>query len=229
MIGIYKIQNKINNKIYIGQSIEVEERIKEHKRIPFRENRPTYFYSLYSDMRKYGIENFSFEIIEECKKDELNKKEEYYIQQYNSFQNGYNQTPGGDSAAAGNLSNNHILSEEDVINIRTRYKNKEKRWEVYQSYKDKISMDTFVHIWVGKTWKWCMPEVFTEENIKWHENNFGELRLIHNSKLSENDVKNIRSLKKEKMYINCMKGKFLLVLLMLYGTIKVGKEQNNGE
>jgi len=31
-------------------------------------------------MRKYGIENFSFEIIEECKKDELNKKEEYYIQ-----------------------------------------------------------------------------------------------------------------------------------------------------
>ena len=35
MIGIYKIQNKINNKIYIGQSIEVEERIKEHKRIPF--------------------------------------------------------------------------------------------------------------------------------------------------------------------------------------------------
>jgi len=47
MIGIYKITNKINNKTYIGQSIEIEERIKEHKRIPFRSTSPAYNYPLY--------------------------------------------------------------------------------------------------------------------------------------------------------------------------------------
>ena len=55
MVGIYKIENLITGKIYIGQSVEVEERIKEHKRIPFRENRPTYNYPLYKSFRKYGL------------------------------------------------------------------------------------------------------------------------------------------------------------------------------
>lgn len=46
-------------------------------------------------MRKYGIENFSFEIIEECKKEELNDKEKYWINYFNTFFNGYNLTTGG--------------------------------------------------------------------------------------------------------------------------------------
>ena len=73
MVGIYKIENLITGKIYIGQSVEIEERIKEHKRIPFRENRPTYNYPLYKDMRELGIENFSFQVLLECKKKKLNK------------------------------------------------------------------------------------------------------------------------------------------------------------
>lgn len=196
MIGIYKITNNINHNVYIGQSVEVEERIKEHKRIAFRENRSTYTYPLYTDMRKYGIENFSFEIIKECKKEELNKFELYYIKIYDSFKNGYNQTPGGDATALGNLSNHHILTEDDVFNIRTRYLNHETRWSVYQDYKDLVSIDTFSHIWTGKTWKWVMPEVFTLENIEWHKNHLGERSLMwKNVKVTEDDVKNIRQLK----------------------------------
>ena len=46
-------------------------------------------------MRKYGIENFSFELIEECTQDELDDKEQYWIKYYDSFKNGYNNTIGG--------------------------------------------------------------------------------------------------------------------------------------
>lgn len=164
MIGIYKITNTINGKIYVGQSVNIEERLAEHKLIPFRQNRSTYYYPLYVDMRQYGITNFTFEILEECKREELNQKEQLYITLYNSYNNGYNQTPGGDSKATGDTSNHHILTQQQVIDIRTRYNNHETRWSVFQDYKNLVSADTFAHVWLGKTWAWCMPEVFTEEN-----------------------------------------------------------------
>lgn len=197
MIGIYKITNNVNHKTYIGQSVEVEERIKEHKRIPFRENRPTYNYPLYKEMREYGLENFSFEPLKECKKEDLNRLELYYVELYNSFLNGYNQTPGGDAVAKGNLSNHHILTEDDVFNIRTRYANHESRWSVFQDYKSLVSTDTFAHVWTGKTWNWVLPEVFTIENIEWHKKHLGELSLVQkNVKMTEADVKEIRRLRR---------------------------------
>lgn len=91
---IYKITNLINNKVYIGQTIQkFKNRIIEHKkRMKNGTNTP-----LYNSLRKYGIENFKFEIIEEVlSKEELNQKEIYYIEKFNSlFPNGYNLTSGG--------------------------------------------------------------------------------------------------------------------------------------
>lgn len=93
MVGIYKIKNLINNKIYIGQSHNIEERIKRHKkRKDYEEYKDIH---LYRAMRKYGIENFSFEIIEECSIDRLDEREIYWIKYYNSFNEGYNETLGG--------------------------------------------------------------------------------------------------------------------------------------
>ena len=92
MIGIYKITNKINNKCYIGQSIDINRRWLEHKN-PNNWDRKSI---LYDAFKKYDIENFSFEIIEECAQEELNEKEKYWIQYYNSYYNGYNSTLGGD-------------------------------------------------------------------------------------------------------------------------------------
>ena len=97
MIGIYKIENLINGKIYIGQAVDLKRRISEHKR-PSRynnPNRPEYKFALSAAIRKYGIGNFSFEIIEECKEEELDDKEKYWIQYYNSYYSGYNETIGG--------------------------------------------------------------------------------------------------------------------------------------
>ena len=94
MIGIYKIINKINGKCYIGQSTQIEKRWSKHKNTSHNQTSKAYDYPLYRAFRKYGIENFSFEILEECSNLELNEKEKYWINyynpeynyQYNSFQ-----------------------------------------------------------------------------------------------------------------------------------------------
>lgn len=86
--GIYKIQNKLNNKVYIGQSKNTQERWKHHKNS--NDN-----CSIHKAFKKYGIENFDFSIIEECEPSQLNEKEIYWINQYNSYWDGYNETFGG--------------------------------------------------------------------------------------------------------------------------------------
>ena len=94
--GIYKITNKINNKCYIGQSVCIERRWRWHKNNYKNKNEPSYDKHFYRSIRKYGLENFNFEILEKCNQDELNKKELYWIAYYNSYCNGYNETLGGD-------------------------------------------------------------------------------------------------------------------------------------
>lgn len=96
MVGIYKITNLVNNKCYIGQSINIFNRWKEHQRIAKLQDDSRYNYPIYLAMRKYGLENFDFEIIEECSEEELNERESYWIKFYNSFEDGYNVTLGGD-------------------------------------------------------------------------------------------------------------------------------------
>lgn len=95
--GIYKITNQTNGKCYIGQSINIKRRWREHKKVILEPESASYNYPLYRAFRKYGLENFSFEILEECPLEELNEKEIKYISEYksNSSSFGYNQSPGG--------------------------------------------------------------------------------------------------------------------------------------
>lgn len=99
MIGIYKIQNLINNKSYIGKSVSIEDRWNKHKSNCFNKNSKSYDFAIYRAMRKYGSENFSFEILEKFDKIDqqfLGEREQYWIKQFDSFYNGYNMTLGGD-------------------------------------------------------------------------------------------------------------------------------------
>lgn len=101
MIGIYKITNIINNKVYIGQSINIEKRVKEHfykvqcsKDISFNS-------ILHQAIRKYGAENFTWEVLIECSIEDIDKLEQKYIQEYNSIApNGYNILIGGQKTRA---------------------------------------------------------------------------------------------------------------------------------
>ena len=105
MIGVYKITNLINKKIYIGQSVNIEERWKRHKIDAFNSNLKNKYKShLYSSIREYGIENFCFEVIEETLKNELDVRERYWIQYYQSNNPtlGYNLTSGGQEGGHSN-------------------------------------------------------------------------------------------------------------------------------
>lgn len=89
--GIYKITNLINGKCYIGQSVDIYERWHQHKYADYKES------VIHTAIKKYGIENFSFEIIEKIHQAELNEREIYWINYYDSYNNGYNCTTGGDT------------------------------------------------------------------------------------------------------------------------------------
>ena len=97
MVGVYKITNKVDNMIYIGQSWNIEKRWKIHKSHSHNER-------LKRSIKKYGIENFTFEMLftinpeSDTKKNiqiEIDKKEKEYILLYNSINEGYNLREGG--------------------------------------------------------------------------------------------------------------------------------------
>ena len=93
MAYIYQIKNNINDKIYIGKTERsIKERWKEHCRD--YQNRDYEKRPLYAAMKKYGIENFYIELIEETSNPE--EREKYWIEYYGSFKYGYNATKGGD-------------------------------------------------------------------------------------------------------------------------------------
>ena len=94
-VGIYKITNLCNEKCYIGQSRNIYKRWSNHKRVAQDKREKGYNYPLYTAFRKYGLHNFKFEILEECLIEELDNKEIYWIDYYNSFVDGYNATFGG--------------------------------------------------------------------------------------------------------------------------------------
>ena len=109
MIGIYKIENKINGKVYIGQSIDILRRWREHRVAAHNNEAP-----LYRAIRKYGLESFNFEVIEECCREELNDKEINYIIEYDSFYTGYNLTTGGDASTWVKTSSRVIEIKKDL-------------------------------------------------------------------------------------------------------------------
>ena len=84
MIGIYKIENLINGKVYIGGSSRIKGRISSHK--SFLRRKKHCSKSLQESWNKYGEQNFKFEIIEECSSiEEVNEKEKYWILYYKSY------------------------------------------------------------------------------------------------------------------------------------------------
>lgn len=103
MIGIYKIENLINHKKYVGQSIHIERRWMEHC-LPSSDS------LIAKAIHKYGKDNFSFDVLEECCIDQLNEREKYYIDFYNTIvPNGYNIMEFHDGYQTGYYMDKNIL------------------------------------------------------------------------------------------------------------------------
>lgn len=104
--GIYKITNLINERVYIGQSIDIRRRFREHFNIQNKDH-IKYKTRFYNAVRKYGRENFKTEIIECCQKRFLKKREIYWISFYRKSlgcNNVYNINDGGNGGD--NFTNN---------------------------------------------------------------------------------------------------------------------------
>lgn len=91
--GIYKITNQNNDMCYIGQSVDVSTRWKNHAKCGLGIDTPA-GNKLYKAMQEEGIWNFSWELLEKCPREELNKKENYYIELYKAYEYGYNSNIG---------------------------------------------------------------------------------------------------------------------------------------
>lgn len=187
MIGIYKITNNINGKIYIGQSNNIQRRFSEHQNRGATSRIPVDV-----AIQKYGKENFSFEIIEECTIEQLNQRETYWINHFNSIENGYNCSVGGDQQSIGSNNGRAILTENEVKIIRTAYNNHERRKDVYKQFEDKITFSSFARVWDGTSWSHIMPEVLTEENKKYYSKEATNGEKSSNAKLTDEEVIKIR-------------------------------------
>lgn len=110
---IYKITNKVNNKVYIGQTrYTVESRWRQHKKNFNFEHRQQ---PLYLAFAKYGLENFDIEQVEEVPVAQLDEREIYWIAYYDSFRSGYNATIGGQG------HKRLIWTDDKYDEIRTLY------------------------------------------------------------------------------------------------------------
>lgn len=86
--GIYKITNLENHMCYVGQAVNIADRWKQHIKCAIgADDAPRN--KLYPAMEKYGVENFTFEIIEECSRDVLNEREQYWQEFYKAKEFGY--------------------------------------------------------------------------------------------------------------------------------------------
>lgn len=135
--GIYKVTNKINGKVYIGQSVDIGRRWREH----MNAKDDIYFHKA---IQKYGVENFEWEVIEQCKKKDLDEREIYWIEYYDSFNKGYNCTKGGDGMRAGVNAGERNPSWKGGISLDPEYgkqwyeANKEKMKEYYETNKEEL-------------------------------------------------------------------------------------------
>lgn len=172
---IYCFTNLINQKKYIGQSINDDNsRYNNHKSSYLREKASDYNSPLHRAFRKYGFENFSYEILAKHIDDInlLNQLEINYIKKYNSLiPNGYNIEPGGKNSAKPKTQQHKEkltwgqaeLTQKEIIELRKAYMNNESPTKIYnEKYKDRLHYNSFLNIWTGRRYKNIMPEALNK-------------------------------------------------------------------
>lgn len=144
--GIYCFRNKSNGKVYIGQAINIKVRFESHLRACFNRLEDS---CLYRSLRKYGLENFDFNVICECPESQLDYWEIFYINYYCSnickygSSYGYNLTDGGCSGTLGYKWTDEQKDNQRIIqrNVMLKY---------YQTNQGKIKAKHHSEVMTGK-------------------------------------------------------------------------------
>jgi len=150
---IYKITNKINNKKYIGYTgIGLNNRIHKH----YTNAQSGMVSHLYNALRKYGMNNFKFETIDNSDSfDEIKEKEKYWIKYYNTNKNGYNMTNGGDGGnIIGTLSPQKYKDYIIKLKKRTNAENNPR----HSGYTDEEIVNYAVNCFIENDFNWIKSE-----------------------------------------------------------------------
>lgn len=188
MIGIYKYTNKKDGKIYIGRSINITKRKWEHS------HNPSPFSLFDQTLELLGEESFDFEVIEECKSQDLPQREKYWIQYFKSCVldengNGYNLTYGGEEYKS-EENPWAKLSEKEVQEIIGKLENEKiSLQKIAKEYN--VHYNTISNINRCKTWAWLHHYT---NNIR--QESQGSLRNgeLGSNKITEEKAKHIISL-----------------------------------
>jgi group I intron endonuclease len=178
---IYKITNKKNGLIYIGCTINsLEKRFYEHL---YRCFKTDYNSKLYNSIKKYGVDNFTIELIQECNIDVIYETEKKYIKELDSYHSGLNSTFGGEGCLG------YIHSSEMKIKISEAIKNgKSHKGKTYEElYTDNAEYEKEKRrLSVKKSWNEISDDKKNERVVNIRN------AVRKNSKYSEDLIKEIK-------------------------------------
>lgn len=202
--GIYIIKNTINQLIYIGQSVNIKARFWAHQQSAKNTKAQDHYTQIHMAMYQLGYKNFYYEVLEECSIDLLDERERYYIAKYDSYEHGYNMTLGGEGNKY-ETNGRAILTLPQVEEIRLMYGARIPFRKAYARYQGVISKRGFKKVWQYKTWLGVLPEVYSDENMKWHatyakSSSDGNVSLGKNNTMracSQEEIQKMRQLREQ--------------------------------
>jgi len=183
MIGIYKITSP-SNKVYIGLSKDIEARWRGYS---IKKKTAPQQPKLYYSFKKYGVKNHKFEVLEECKFEDLSKREIYYIEKYNSVNEGLNVSSGGYNFWEVNVGKKH--TKETIAKMK----------EYWVENAKPRSKETIAKI--SKT-KQQNPRITTPEMVEKFRNTSTSKKPISQFDLEGNHIKNFNSINEAARCLN---------------------------
>lgn len=226
---IYKVTNLVNGKVYIGKTTQkINIRKNQHKYSSLKANSKSL---IHKAIRKYGWENFEWEVIDlASSEDELNSKEIHWIKYHNTYLKGYNLTHGGDGSLGYKPSEEYLakihekptsakLSKEQVIQIkRLLITGNYTQREIAEMFE--VTRETIKCIKTGKSWSYVEIDGFipSKYSMKGADN--------PTSKLTDEDVVEIKLMLKDGIKQQKIADLFGVTRSTIY-KIKTGKTWSN--
>jgi group I intron endonuclease len=189
---IYKATDDVLNRSYIGQTLgSLEQRKKEHLKSANWKVASTYFTIFYKMLRFLGSDHFKWEILEDnIPLNLLDAKEAFYIKKFDTYNNGYNSTYGGQKESS---KGSRILSEKEAEEIQQLLKNSSLSIKEIANKFPGCTRETVSDINCGETWRsseieYPIRKSFNKK-INFDENSINEIvKLLKDTNLTYKDI-----------------------------------------